>query len=511
MKKINLKNVLMIVILSVLITSFSIAIYFNIKAKKENKEFLFDVIYSIKELDQYLFLLSVEPTYIFDFTAAYKSRDSVVSAHNFIDKRKNNNDVNKHDLIKYLSGGLNDMLLSLDYRLESLRGNNEEENLSLFDVHLTKGVENLHKIESILDYDYNIKLKNKDRRVIIQYIEDNFSKKSEGILLTFPLITLIKNILSKDVPLKEEIVKNTKNSIETKICSTLNTWFLALTTQDKKWIYEEWMSRESIYRCELFAKAENEKNNVDCSLDFYQDEFGSRIYFNESWWAPYFLSKDGSWYHFLNFSQFSKLNNEKTKELVIRFKKEENKEFLDKEWLISISNNISNDKRDLGEDWIPKIYSKNNTNDCYISYEIKWKSVIWTMFFSFKEKWNIFYKKVVDKWYSIDYMLITKSEDVSESIQDLDLFISNTKINTEAYKETVQVKTTTKKPSTNTNTKTKTNTNTQQQSNDYVVAEKSTSEASEIFVKWTTILKTCNAFLTCSLNPDNCPSECRQQ
>lgn len=506
MKKINLKTILMVVILFVLIASFSIVISFDIKTKKENKAFLTDVIYSIKELDKYLFMLRIEPAYIFDFTAAYKSRDGIVSAHNFIDKRKNNNDVNKYDLIKYLSGGLDDMLLSLDYRLESLRGNNEEENLALFDVHLTKGIENFHKIESILDYDYNIKLKNKDRMVMIQYIEDNFYKGSEENPLTPTLITLIKNILSKDIAINEEIAENTKNKIETHFCPPLNTWFLSLTTQEKKWVYEEWMTRENIYRCELFAKAENEKNNVDCSLNFYQDELGSRIYFDESWSFLKSL-KDASWYRLLDFEQFSESNNEKIKEFIIRFKKEENKKNLDKEWIITISNNLM--EMSLGEEWLPKIFPRNDTNDCYVSYEIKWKSSIWTTIFLSKEKWNIFYKKVVDKWYSVDYILITKSEDISESIQDLDLFISNTKINTEAYKETVQVKTTTKKTSTNT----KTNTNTQQQSNDGVVAEKNVSESSGVFIKWTTILKTCpgDGFLVCSLDPDNCPSECRQQ
>lgn len=177
MKKINLKTILGIVILFVLITSFSIAIYLDIKTKKENKEFLFDVVHSIEDLGKYIFFLSIEPTYKFDFTAAYKSRESIISAQNFIEKRTKNNDVNKHDLIKYLSGGLNDMLLSLDYRLESLRGNNEEENLALFDVHLTKTFESFKKIESILDYDYNIKLKKKDRMAIIKYIEDNFTKE----------------------------------------------------------------------------------------------------------------------------------------------------------------------------------------------------------------------------------------------------------------------------------------------------------------------------------------------
>lgn len=288
---------------------------------------------------------------------------------------------------------------------------------------------------------------------------------------------------------------------------TCNVLFWTLTEQDKKWIYEESWTRENVYRCGIFPNAVNKENNIDCSLQFYQDTFDNRIYF----WTGRSILKpkvENNWDYILNFRFFlEKSSNMDNKELVvINVKKGNDIVLLDKMWIIDLVNNVSesiitwSDRIAIVNDLFSKMkFIDDNNKNCYSIYNIRWRLPMWSVFIHEGEEWTILYKKVIDKWYSVDYVIYVVWNNISRAIEYLNLFVSNTRINTEFYKETAEVKTTTKKTSDNTNV--------QIQSNDEDDIKNSVKNISPEIKS--SICETRENVKNCSLGMDNCPTECR--
>lgn len=115
----------------------------------------------------------------------------------------------------------------------------------------------------------------------------------------------------------------------------------------------------------------------------------------------------------------------------------------------------------------------------------------WTMSIAGLIKWL--------SWETDNILGISKTKLIKQAIEYLNLFVSNTRINTEFYKETAEVKTTTKKTSDNTNV--------QIQSNDEDDIKNSVKNISPEIKS--SICETRENVKNCSLGMDNCPTECR--